>query len=825
MRNRVNSNDSEVNDLENRPDTPLRRINSAKKTEMEESGKLPEKSFLNFLLILIKSLVLTPTKRATRGNSVIRTILEEQIIASPLRRVTRRMSSDIMSSPQPSTKPVHQTLNDSDGECVFVSEQPATPRTITTARNKSKEKVKLEEVVEEEPDINDKLNTSLDSNDSNNDLELRNRVIAKSPVVVLNRIHVSPSSNLLSTETKEVGEKIVKALSQSPQKTPSKKFKDAKIDVTKIAEEVEEHDTKIDDDQSEKDKSVTENGDGHDGEQEEQKSETSNVEEQQNASGSVDENDASKNTSANASESLGPLNKGMIDKTPSRLTNGEGSAREIVIQKVEYKQPNSSFWNTSITGNSDRIDKAPGNAVGETQIINLSKSIEMQTYRRSSAAQSDSDESEAEVDEKRSMTSLIIDEAEVANSDEDSMTPSEKEDLRENDHIDDGESLGSQDSTGQHGHGSEADTVENDSFIDDEELEDQYSLDSHEELVEKLKESPTKRRSRVIASSSSSDGENEPVISPSKRKSKVIESSSEEEVVPEADKSTSPMKENVTPEKNAEEISPVEKSPSKSPVKRKSLFTFKRPSLASQMQFDTTGSPFSSTQKFGGWLFEGGKDKPELLSTATLMDQAIERKRKRESVVHDAVPKRFKEMSPNESEAVHMDIFEGLITKDNDNDNDNENEVAEVPVENPEVPVDIPKLISHCDEYLEKHNQELKAKVALKRQKKKEKLLKNEEAAKVNAENAETVSPIPKKKKNKSKAKKQKLLADETEKNDMATKLNKQMELLQLKRERKKLKKEMKAAEAAKEKVEEAAPVKIKKKVKKSIIFCNLKFN
>lgn len=772
----------------------------------------PYQFYQYFSIIL---LVLTPTKRATRGNSAIRNVLEEQIVASPLRRVTRRMSSEVMSSPLPAAKQSQQNLNDSDGECVFVSEQPATPRTIVTARS-NKGKVKLEEVVEEEPDVNDKLNNSINSNDSNNDLELRNRVIAKSPVVLLTRLTESPRGRL-STETKQADEKISPVVSQSPPKTQPNTTKEAD---EKISEASTQSPQKIQLEKSNEEKQV------------EIDEEDQNLEEEHlDASIVVDKNTSNQNTSEIASgKTLGESEINM-DMSSSQIMSP--SIQSIINKYIQHKSPKRVSWNNSVSGHSDRIDKVsiPGSP-SDKPISVLSRSLEMLNYR-SNKVQSDSDESDNEAEEKTSQTSLlIIDEAEVANSDEDSMTPSEKEDLQLNEGIDDGVSLGSQDS---HGNKTESDhsDLENDSFIDNEEIDDQYSLNSEDELVEKLKESP-KRRSRIIEpSSSSSDGIKEPEITTPKRKSKKLNYSSESDA--EVDKSSS-LKENDSPEKNysnenspkfsssdnddLQETSPVKDSPKVSPLEKSSSKTKNTPTaenvakpspfqvspflcLPSKRPSQTTLSdnPFNIP---GNW----GERLKSSSNASSIDETTVERKRKRESVVHGEVPKRFKEMSPNESEAHHMEIFEDLL----------ENEKTDAPV-------DIPKLINHCDEYLDKHNQELKAKIAMKRQKKKEKLLKKDEATNAASGSAENGTVAPKKKKNKNKIKKQKLLSDnETEKIDMASKLNKQIELLQQKRDRKKLKKELKAAAAAatgENKVVSMdvgeAPVKTKKKVKNTI--------
>ena len=163
---------------------------------------------------------------------------------------------------------------------------------------------------------------------------------------------------------------------------------------------------------------------------------------------------------------------------------------------VSPKKANRS-WGVAVSKSAQ--EPIDGSAVKSSPVVIKSADQRVKGYS--------SDEDEEEMEEKNS---FVNGECEVG--DEESITESELNYMKENEIPDDGESLGSEDSRDdEDGEDLDEDGDESneaDSFIDeDEDISDQYELDTDEDEVEKSHDKP-KRKSRIIQQSSSEDDEN-----------------------------------------------------------------------------------------------------------------------------------------------------------------------------------------------------------------------------------------------------------------------------------------------------------------------------
>lgn len=200
--------------------------------------------------------------------------------------------------------------------------------------------------------------------------------------------------------------------------------------------------------------------------------------------------------------------------------NVASSVSENEPEEKVVQQPRC--WNQSVVKRADEsIDRSQQKQ--EPEVI---KADGTETRKEIS-----SDES----NEEHEKNSFVDDECEVGSKD--SISDSERNYMRENEIPDYGESIGSQDSIEMELR-EEDDDEENDSFIEEDEVSDSYSMDSHEKEIEK---SPPKRKSRIILQSSSDD---EAVVLPKpteklRRKSLALAVESEDdENIPEQPKET-----------------------------------------------------------------------------------------------------------------------------------------------------------------------------------------------------------------------------------------------------------------------------------------------
>lgn len=734
---RLNS-ESDANDLEsNRSDTPTRNLRM-KKIEINDSAPS------------------TPSKRTTRASSVTRNLLEEQVIASPLRRTTRRMSSEqreVTASPlratTRTTRRSTQNLNESDDDSViFVSEQQATPRTKTS---RAKDLIKLEEVAEEESE-NVPLNTS-----NENELELRNRSINRTPpFIVLTRISASNISNPKSLQ--EEMDKAAVPGSDNENMLQEEKGEQMQSDVT--TQQSDDVTMDIDDQLDSRTADNTEiiietdkmidyqvsqiTKDLIDGNDEPATEDNRSVEEiliSPRKTGSPKKMPVSCSPSKKKKTLLSDINTSPSIKSAAMdLEDFESSSKphqkspsikgtpsktpetssESAIQALQKSPEKSASWNTSIINESNPSIDAIKIATDELQVISAPPVLTRKIIS------SDESDAESATNEKNS---FVIDEAEAENSysEGESMTKSERDEMEQNEVQEDGESLGSQNTDEM----TEEDEEESNSFIaDDENIDDQYSMDSDEENIENEIESP-KRASRIIRPLSDSDSEKETAKPQSDNANAILDI----EKLFNCSGSKKINSRQTLPAQSGADVS--------SQSFRKSLPTKRATGLLSSAENSDSEKEIIDSNK---------QNEDAEMSEESLIDEPINnRKRKRVSVVHqEASPKRFKEMTPNESEALHMENIEESVEKDIVSKPEKKKKAQDVSV-------NIPKLLDRCEEYLEQCNQSKKEKKALKRQKKEEKLLKKKQDDHESFDSNENKENSKKKKKNK--AKKQKLVA------------------------------------------------------------------
>lgn len=216
--------------------------------------------------------------------------------------------------------------------------------------------------------------------------------------------------------------------------------------------------------------------------------------------------DISKENGSDMDITLASLKKKVISKTPQ-------PAKVETVSKTLSKS-----WSQAVEASSAKNTKS---------IDSFSMTLETKTVIKSKTPlklidtdTEDDDDNENDDVVSKEQSDLILDEAEEG--EEDSMDSSERNYIKENEIVEDGEDIGSQDTDGE-----EIDEEdEDDSFIasDGPEIDDQYSLDSDEEVIELRKSRTVKRQSRIINLPDSSEDEvvleKTPVKTPRKSMSK-----------------------------------------------------------------------------------------------------------------------------------------------------------------------------------------------------------------------------------------------------------------------------------------------------------------
>lgn len=206
-----------------------------------------------------------------------------------------------------------------------------------------------------------------------------------------------------------------------------------------------------------------------------------------------DKNDESKSMdiSINSSDmdiTLASMKKKSISKTP------QPTKVETVSKTL------SKSWSQAIE------TKSAGKSAGIDNFSPLSEKksvIKTKTPFKLIDTDNESENNDEDLEPERS--EFVLDEADEG--EEDSMDSSERKYTEVNEIVEEGEDLGSEDTDGE-----EMDEEdEDDSFIasDNQEIDDQYSLDSDEEVIELRKSRTAKRQSRIIQmSDDTSDEEN-----------------------------------------------------------------------------------------------------------------------------------------------------------------------------------------------------------------------------------------------------------------------------------------------------------------------------
>lgn len=385
-----------------------------------------------------------------------------------------------------------------------------------------------------------------------------------------------------------------------------------------------------------------------------------------------------------------------------KTSAAKNKSEHVVVlgeENIEEKSPvkqHSRSWNQSVKINVSHEESV----LPTSQQIKHSASKVPYIQRRKSIS---SDESDGAVEKNL----FIDDEAEVGS--EESITESELQYLEENEIPDDGESLGSQDSNELPS--DESDKEEDDSFIDtDEDVSDEYSMDSKEQEIEKSPERP-KRKSRIIMPSSSEEeghavekkSTSETTKSPHYLRDKIADSI-----------------EAALGQKEDEAVAP-QTSTSKVNLKRKRDDKVNE-SVVVKTKRIKIGDSFANDSE--------AMHMENLSGVAALFDE---------------------ESSPSEDEGEEK-ISEIAVKAKKSKKSSNDS-------------VDVESVLSKCQEIIGAHSQEKKVKEALKRVQKAQKKAKKIEAQKIITENLESPNGENKenslKKKKKNKQKKQKLVNGE----------------------------------------------------------------
>lgn len=347
--------------------------------------------------------------------------------------------------------------------------------------------------------------------------------------------------------------------------------------------------------------------------------------------------------------------------------------------------------------------------------------------------------------EQKERSELVLDEAEEG--EEDSMDSSERNYIKENEIIEEGEDLGSEDSEGD-----ELDEEdEDDSFIASDNPDiDQYSLDSDEEVIELRKSRNVKRQSRIIANSDSSEDEIVLEKTPVNTLRKSISKKSPEEVVD--------MEDNRSKKRKREDK-----------MDDSVILNTKRAKL-SETILDATDDSYGSSVSD----YEDALEKSVELEVDTTL-KTPSKKQKEKTPKKSAKKETPMEVEEESSEEMQQD---------------NEMTQKKKKVKKAKTAVaDMDTIINKCNSILSKSEQEKKANKALKKiRKMEEKRLKlslkaSTDSANTSTENKENTLKKKKYKKNM----KQKAVEDvvDYKKEDMATSLSKFSEKMERKRLRK----------------------------------------
>lgn len=404
------------------------------------------------------------------------------------------------------------------------------------------------------------------------------------------------------------------------------------------------------------------------------------------------------------------------------------------------KEERVQFWNQVVTHTAaEAIDTIA--TIDQAQRYQIVEDIPERVLREKSIP---SDESEDEEDQGE-RNDFIDDEAEEGSGE--SITESERNYLIEHEIPDNGESLGSQDSyEASHDEDEDEEEVDEendesnaDQFIDDEEISNTYSMDEQEEEIEIESPLKQKRRSSRIIIPSSSEDEFESATEGKRTSTDNLQTLETSVVVAE---SPAPVQNGKSPEQVSK------KTPTKSPVSSKKV---QSPALLDRVLEEPTAPEESFIKASVEKAKKVSKRKRESVGMEEV--SAVKSKTKRSRIDPAA--------EDDESEAVNQQNVSG-IAELADNTSESEPEVREKPTKVKNKSVDLTKIIETCSDYVATHNEEKRARLALKRERKAQKLAKKKEeeaAQKETPENFDSSNGSNKEndaKKKKKKAKKQK---------------------------------------------------------------------
>lgn len=342
----------------------------------------------------------------------------------------------------------------------------------------------------------------------------------------------------------------------------------------------------------------------------------------------------------------------------------------------------------------------------------------------------DKNDSESEESDSSKRNLYIDDECEVKSNvedGEDTMSEDEKQYLAENEVVDEGEILGSDD-TEEELEG-ENDDEDDSSFIDDDDVSDKYSMNSEEEAIEEENLGKSKTLSRVIRDSSSEeDSDGDDKNNDVKQKTTLI--------IPVTIEEDYQCNLNAAEESDFGEN--MEETTLKEELERVDEISVDRNS--SKVILASSGKK-KTPKKLVNNAENKGNAKRRLDESNEDIEAETKRAKKRkldESLNGDAVLINKKKLKPNNEQAKLPTPEENLTDSS----------------EKPDI---IESVMSTCTDYIEKFNEEKRKREALKRARKAEKLAKKkEEETKDQSDSSKENSTIKKKKKNKSKIKKPK---------------------------------------------------------------------
>ncbi|CAO1433604.1 unnamed protein product [Diamesa hyperborea] len=473
--------------------------------------------------------------------------------------------------------------------------------------------------------------------------------------------------------------------------------------------------------------------------------------------------DISRDTDSDMDITLLSLKKKGMSKTPQ-------PTKVATVSKTLSKSWSQAV-EASSTNNTASIDSF--STTVETKTVIKSKTPSKLIDTDTEGEDEEENENEDEDQEPEERNEFVLDEAEEG--EEDSMDSSERNYIKENEIVEDGEDLGSEDTDGDDIDEEE----EDDSFIasDGPEIDDQYSLDSDEEVIELRKSRTAKRQSRIIDMPDSSDEEVVVEKSPAKTPRKSLAKKSPEVVIEKDDVSSKKRKRE---DKLDDSV----------------VVNSKRAKL-SETIVDATDDSYESSD------YEDALEKSVELDVDTTL-KTPSKKQKQQT------PKKSPKESPMEVEEMQQD---DEITEKKKKVKKAKTTVA-----------DIDTIINKCNSILSKSEQEKKANKALKKiRKMEEKRLKlslkqSTDSANTSTENKENTLKKKKYKKNM----KQKAVEEDVKKDDMAASLSKFSEKLERKRlrkaEKKLEKKTLLENYVAPEVLEEVAPPVVKADKKKKSV-------